>query len=438
MFLKINLLVFLNNPYLFIIPLAFLPPLLVTGPFLPDLTLSLLSIYFLLYSINSKLKNYFVFNIFYVYLIFSVSILFSSLFSDDIIHSLGSSLLYVRFLIFSIFIIFLMESYSKLLVPLLFLSLAFTFLIVSLDGIYEYFLGNNFFKTSFNATFEGRLGGLFADEWVIGSYLVRLYPLLCYLFILFISSVPNNAKKKVIIFFLILSLIVFLTIILSGERTALVLFIVSHTLLFLRYYVHYLSKFKYLIILLFIFLITSFSFNPKILERTFSDFNKHTSFSIDDNKYLAMTNTAFLMFLDKPFLGHGPKSFRIKCSDSKYTTGNNKFSCNTHPHSTYLQLLSETGIFGFSFIFGIFCFIAFSIFKRVILTFKNIKFLSINQIFDPLDFLLVAIFINYLPLIPSGSFFNNWLNIIYFLPISFLFFELRKKNRMNSINNSYL
>ena len=28
--------------------------------------------------------------------------------------------------------------------------------------------------------------------------------------------------------------------------------------------------------------------------------------------------TAFNMFLDRPIIGHGPKMFRIKCSDPKY------------------------------------------------------------------------------------------------------------------------
>ena len=34
----------------------------------------------------------------------------------------------------------------------------------------------------------------------------------------------------------------------------------------------------------------------------------------------------------------------------------------------------------------------------------------------------LAVFITLLPLIPSGNFFNNWLSVIYFLPVGFIFY----------------
>lgn len=42
-------------------------------------------------------------------------------------------------------------------------------------------------------------------------------------------------------------------------------------------------------------------------------------------------------------------------------------------------------------------------------------------------FYLVAIFVNLFPIIPSGNFFNNWLNILYYLPIGFLFYGFSNK-----------
>ena len=33
--------------------------------------------------------------------------------------------------------------------------------------------------------------------------------------------------------------------------------------------------------------------------------------------------------------------------------------------------------------------------------------------------LLIAFFVTLWPIIPSGSFFNNWLNILYFFPLGF-------------------
>ena len=56
------------------------------------------------------------------------------------------------------------------------------------------------------------------------------------------------------------------------------------------------------------------------------------------------------MFEYKPIFGHGPKMFRVICKDEKYATGVSP--CMTHPHNFYLQLLAETGIIGFLFLFS--------------------------------------------------------------------------------------
>ena len=60
----------------------------------------------------------------------------------------------------------------------------------------------------------------------------------------------------------------------------------------------------------------------------------------------AHARSAVQMFLSKPIFGHGPKNFRNICKDYEY----NQFSCTTHPHNIYLQLLSETGLIGLVFL----------------------------------------------------------------------------------------
>ena len=32
------------------------------------------------------------------------------------------------------------------------------------------------------------------------------------------------------------------------------------------------------------------------------------------------------------------------------------------------------------------------------------------------------------PFIPTGNFFSNWLNVVYYLPVGFLLFSFDKKN----------
>ena len=67
------------------------------------------------------------------------------------------------------------------------------------------------------------------------------------------------------------------------------------------------------------------------------------------------------MFLSNPLFGVGPKNFRMLCNDEKYFV---KHGCSTHPHNTYVQLLSETGIVGFIPIISIFFILSFVFLKQ--------------------------------------------------------------------------
>ena len=139
--------------------------------------------------------------------------------------------------------------------------------------------------------------------------------------------------------------------------------------------------------------------------------------------------TAYKMFLDRPIIGHGPKMFRFKCEEydiepvTKYDFfGNLERSrgCSTHPHNYYLQLLAETGIVGFSFLLSFFILI----FGNLIKIFFRKEYLENGSYI-----LLIAMFVNFWPIIPTGNIFNNWVSILYFLPISFYLFERNKKNK---------
>ena len=64
--------------------------------------------------------------------------------------------------------------------------------------------------------------------------------------------------------------------------------------------------------------------------------------------------------------------FSVKCKDEKYATGITP--CMTHPHNFYVQLLAETGIIGFLFLFsalGYVIYTAFLQFKSIILRQKR-------------------------------------------------------------------
>ena len=124
------------------------------------------------------------------------------------------------------------------------------------------------------------------------------------------------------------------------------------------------------------------------------------------NHYL----TAVEIFKDNKLFGVGPKNFRKICKNKNYYL--NEFSCSTHPHNYYIQVLSETGIIGFLLIFIIYLSFVYLYFHNII-KFNKENFLSKHV-------LISSFLINFFPFFPSGSLFNNWNSIIYTFPIGFL------------------
>jgi O-antigen ligase len=156
----------------------------------------------------------------------------------------------------------------------------------------------------------------------------------------------------------------------------------------------------------------------------FDESKKLTIFTLQHESLL---KTAYNMFKDKPIFGHGPKMFREICKDKKYAIGITP--CMTHPHNFYVQLLSESGIIGFLFLFSsliYLIYVSLRQFKTII--FGQKKFLTDYQVC-----LLGGILITVWPLSPNGNFFHNWLMIIYSLPIGFYLQTVYGKNKYSII-----
>ena len=101
------------------------------------------------------------------------------------------------------------------------------------------------------------------------------------------------------------------------------------------------------------------------------------------------------MFKDKPLFGHGPKMFRVICADEKYATG--VTPCMTHPHNFYIQLLAETGIIGFLFLFSALSYVVYISLRQ----FKSIILKQKRPLTDYQVCLLAGILITVWPLTPK-------------------------------------
>ena len=104
-------------------------------------------------------------------------------------------------------------------------------------------------------------------------------------------------------------------------------------------------------------------------------------------------------------------------------------ACSTHPHNTYVQLLAETGFFGFIYVFLFFVYISYLLIKNFI----QIYFFNKRNLSDLEICLLANFFVILWPLTTSGNFLNNWLNIISYLPLGIY---LYKKNLIKNHDNN--
>ena len=400
--------------------LTLFPLWILTGPFLPDLFLSLGALGFLYICFRDKKFDYFKFRAFYIFLAFCVVCIVSSLFSDDILLSFESSLFYFRFGIFVCLVCYLINKDIHFLKYFFYCLLAvFCFLIF--DSYFQFLLGFNVFG-------QELIGGVHVtsifDRPKLGSFLARLFPLLLALMI-----AARIQDKYVIMFggtlFIFIDVLVFVT----GERTSFMYMLISSLFIILL-----IKRFQYVRLITLcvsLLLIVGITFVSPTVKKRMVDTtleqlgvggDKVFIFSPQHDSHI---KTAFNMFLDKPILGHGPKMFRVKCSDPQYAVGISP--CATHPHNFYVQLLAETGIIGFLFLLSLFGYVVYCAFRQLqSIVFKKKRYLTDYQVC-----LLAGILISVWPFSPNGNFFNNWLVIIYSLPIGFYLHSIYGINNAN-------
>ena len=432
-----------------------LPLSLIFSRFTADLSIVILSImFFFIRGENKIFENKFL----SIAIIFIVCASISSVLSNHIIYSLKSSLLHLRFIFFILTVSILFLYCKKNFLKNLFYIFLSCYLVLLFDATIQFIFKQNIFGYTVNPI--NRVSSLFFDELILGSYLSRLFPLLIFLYV----YLKLRLNKYFMIYFLFhLYFVVFVT----GERLSFMILNIYYLLFIIFLFKTKLNKFFFIfstIIIFSLILVFSSSFNarsslnntlsqstafnytycletkkniisnPKLSEswnyvedKSFIP-NCHPIVKIFDyeiyyiftimhfNHYLS----AIEMFKDNKYFGVGPKIFRKICNNKDYYL--NEFSCSSHPHNYYIQLLSETGIVGFSLISIIYLSFIYLFFNNII-KHNNKDFLS--------KYILISSFlVNFFPFFPGGNFFNNWNSIIYTLPLGFLIalYNTKKNN----------
>ena len=415
-----------KNPSLILthLVIASIIPFLIWGPFFPDLIVSISSLFFLYYVFKNNKFYFFLNKPFIVFIIFCIYCILNSVFiSENILLSFESSLFYFRIGVFSCFIWYLIEKDKSFLIYFYY-SLIICFSVLVIDGYFQYFTGENIsgYKLGINGI-GTRTSSFFGQEYIMGSYLSRLFPLLFALFVI-------KKKKKFEIYFIgILFILVDILVFMSGERAA--FFFMNLSAIFIIILIKEFQKFRLITFVLAIISVFFLSINySKLSDRMFLSPLKNMEIIDGFEKIIIFTpahdsliRTAYNMFESQPIFGHGPKMFRIKCADQKYAEGISP--CITHPHNFYLQLLAETGFLGFLFLLSALFYIIYISFKQ----FKSIILKQKRPISDYQVCLLAGMLITVWPLTTNGNFFNNWLMIVYALPVGFYLQSIYSKNK---------
>ncbi len=401
--------------------ISLIPIFLITGPFLSDLSVVLVCIFFLT---NIFLKKEYIFfnnKFFLIFIIFFVYLFINSLLKYYDIHNLRSSLGYIRFGIFSIAVIYFLEREKKIL-KWTFIVFLISFLLLIIDGYIQYFIKENIFG---NPVDQGskRIRLLFNDQYILGSYLSRLFPVFLALTLLLFKD-----KKNFIILISCLFVLIETLIFLSGERVA--FFFNTLSAFFVIIMIKNYKKIRLITLLLSFFsiiLITIYDDTAKkrIWDQTINQLGiNSTKLNIFSEVHQSHYLSAYKMFQDNKLIGIGIRNFRNYCDEGRYKT--HKSSCSTHPHNTYVQLLSETGLIGFAFGLILFFYFAFKMLNHL----KGALFKK-HYLFNDFQIcLLAAIFITIWPFAPSGNFFNNWISIIYYFPVGFFLWSVKNKDSM--------
>ena len=395
-----------------------IPPALVAGAAVTELFIILSCFLFIFFNMRKIGLEYYKEKLFIFFILFCFYLIFGSLSSEHILNSIKSSMFYFRFGLMTVIICYLLNIYPRFKV-LFFLSILLTLLVLIFYSYFQIFVLHNII-------IENRISGLFGEESVQGSFLLRII----FIFIILYYYNKELLSKSFHYFFYVILILSFILIILSGERSSIFLMLLVFPLMFVFFKVKLKKIFFFFTLILLTFYLT-ITFYPHSKKRIFFD-TYHQFFQVteDEKKVYIFSEghqnhftSALIMFKKHYIKGVGVRNFRMECKKDIYKKVG-KYYCTTHPHNTYMQLLSETGFVGFLFVMSFLIFIFRQVYKSLI----NV-YIKKNKMNRSLGFVFISIIVNFFPFVTTGSFFNNWLSTLYFLPIGFLLYELNyKKN----------
>lgn len=355
-----------------------LPIALITGPAIPDIIITLLSIFFLF-----KKKFY---NKIYKYkevgvlFIFFISLFLTYLVEFDLIY-LINTFIFLRFIFFILNVTEIFTKDKKLFDYFILIFLVIYFFQI-LNVIFQYIHNYDFFgfpKIYFEDLELYRLSGTFNDELVVGSYFSKTLPIII-LGIIFHCRINH-------LFSLFICLGIIIVIYLTGERAA---FLSSIMFFLLLGFVLYRYKFLFSLIFFSPFIILIINNLDLILINNIYNY----LLNFISSSYFALFKSSILVANESIILGSGHRSFERLCHSFIEFDINVDFDkCSTHPHNYYLEILTSYGLK------SVFVFLIFYIYLLTNFFKTNVHIKS--------KILISGLLVIFFPIMTSSSLFNN-------------------------------
>jgi O-antigen ligase len=376
----------------------------------------LIIIFFLITSIYNKdfdwLKNKY----FLLLLVIWISLLLNLLFTQNFILSFSRNIFFFKNIIFVFAICESLKKEKNF--NLIFAAYLIITAIVAFDIFFEYF--NNKDILGFQSYDPSRIASFLGKELKIGHFVLAF----SFITVGYFFEKYSKNKKNFQVFGFLLITSFFISLLLTGERANSLkgLFIALIFILFSKKEIFkYKKKFFLIIILL---SLGTYFFSERIKYRFNVILNPIKNIGIiesfKETQHGAHYYTAVKIFLKYPMFGVGNKNFREECLKEEYENNNYKRiaeRCATHPHQIYFELLSEHGLIGTITIISVIFFIVFQGFKIYL---KNKNLIHLASI--------LFITAQFLPVIPSGSFFTSWGATIFWMNFSILIFYNNKNS----------
>ena len=389
--------------YLFLFSL--IPISIIIGSAISLINILIILIFFLIFTAKSIEKEIFK-NSILIFLIFIyLYLIFNSFIAIDFEMSASRNFGFIRYILLFIVVNYFFNLSNKANNIFSFWSLII--IIVAFDSFIEFFLGRNIL--GYGELYGDRIVSFFKDEPIVGGYLSAfIFIIIGYFFDKFIEK---DLRFKILLVFIIFFL--FSAVLITGERSSgikvvfgLVLFFILNKRLNFNYKIFTLLS----VITIFLFAILNSSY---LKNRYYNMFVYHftdserLSIFLKKQEYFELYRSGIAIFKDYPYFGVGNKNYRVVSRNEHIIKD---YEWSTHPHQIYFELLSEHGAIGtiilLSFIF--------------IMMFKNLKVIILSRNSIQLG-CFVYLIINFIPILPSGSFFGDFNSTLFWLNLSIMY-----------------